>query len=150
MNNFLYNIIIMSREARDSYYSNCPARNGIDRGLSNYEPHWVVDEKIKYNNDIIRDDTYRLFLQTNANKIMDDEWLKMRKNSSCWNNPCVHIYPTRMNPKLFSEERKRANMVFTERTLPESFRCQNYADARMTKTPLSEYKISNLTCNGNC
>ena len=79
----------------DSYYANCPARS-YSRDLTNYKSNSMVNEYIKYENGITRDDDYRLFLQINADKLMDSEWLYLRKNDSCWNNACVHNYPLRM------------------------------------------------------
>ena len=70
--------------------------------------HYIIDdwacvvsdqtenEYIKYTNGIVRDDDYRLFLQTNAEKMMDSEWLFLRENYSCFNNACVHNYPLRI------------------------------------------------------
>ena len=36
-------------------------------------------------NGIVRDDDYRLFLQTNGNTLRDSEWLYLRQNYSCFN-----------------------------------------------------------------
>ena len=132
----------------DSYYANCPARS-YARDLTNYKTDSMVNEYIKYENGITRDDDYRLFLQTNGDKIMDSEWLYLRQNFSCFDNACVHNYPLRMNPKLFTEEREKANSLFTNKILGNNLKCQQFADYRMTKTPLSNYSV-NSGCGSNC
>jgi hypothetical protein len=132
----------------DNYYKNCPPKS-YSRGLTNYKNPWVNNELIKNKNEIIRDDDYRLFLQMNGEKLMDAEWLHLRNTQSCWNNACVHVYPTRQNPTTFTEERERANLLFKSSVLPDSFKCPNYADYRMTKTKLGSVNIVNR-CNGNC
>ena len=76
--------------------------------------------------------------------MMDSEWLYLRQNYSCFNNACVHNYPLRMDPKLFSEERKKADSLFKDNMLNNNVKCQQYADYRMTKTPLSNYSIPNV------
>ena len=139
----LYNIYYM-----DSYYANCPARS-YSRDLTNYKSNSMVNEYIKYENGITRDDDYRLFLQTNADKIMDSEWLYLRQNYSCFNNACVHDYPLRMNPKLFVQERERADSLFKKKFLSNDLKCQQFADYRMTKTPLSNYSID-TGCGKKC
>ena len=100
----------------DNYYSNCPPKMDDGRFLTNYKTSSCYNEYIKYMNGIVRDDDYRLFLQLNADKIMDSEWLHLRKNDSCWNNACVHKYPLRMDPRLFNQERVDTNMLFQKRS----------------------------------
>ena len=135
----------------DNYYTNCPPRS-YSRDLTNYKTPSMINEYIKYENGIVRDDDYRLFLQTNAEKMMDSEWLFLRENYSCFNNACVHNYPLRMNPKMFTEERKKADSLFKDKILNDNLKCPKFADYRMTKTPLSNYNVSNGNCskNGNC
>ena len=100
-------------------------------------------------NGITRDDDYRLFLQINADKLMDSEWLYLRKNDSCWNNACVHDYSLRMDPRFFAKESTDANLLFQKKELPNSFKCKKYSDYRMTETPLQDYQIDPNSCN-NC
>ena len=133
----------------DNYYKNCPPKMDDGRFTTNYKTDTSVNEYIKYMNGITRDDDYRLFLQINADKLMDSEWLYLRKNDSCWNNACVHNYPLRMNPKLFSQERERADSLFTKKFLNDNLKCQQFADYRMTKTPLSNYSIGS-GCDKKC
>ncbi len=129
----------------DNYYKNCPPRMDDGRFTTNYKTASSYNEYIKYVNGITRDDDYRLFLQLNANRLMDAEWIYLRQNDSCWNNACVHKYPLRMDPRDFAKERMDANLLFRSKVLPESFECAKYADYRCTETPLQS---SNST--GNC
>lgn len=134
----------------DNYYQNCPAKMDDARFLTNYKTASCNNEYIKYMNGIVRDDDYRLFLQLNGEKIMDSEWLYLKKNDSCWNNACVHKYNTRMDPRFFAQERENANLLFKTRELPQSFKCGKYVDYRLTTTPLQNYQ-SNSSCNkSNC
>ena len=64
----------------DNYYRNCPAKMDDGRFITNYKSSTCNNEYIKYVNGIVRDDDYRLFLQLNADKIMDSEWLYLIKN----------------------------------------------------------------------
>lgn len=132
----------------DNYYKNCPPKMDDGRFTTNYKTDSSINEYIKYMNGITRDDDYRLFLQINADKIMDSEWMYLRQNDSCWNNACVHNYPLRMDPRLFSQERENANMLFQKKDLPNSFKCTKYADYRMTETPLQNYQIEPNSCAG--
>ena len=87
----------------DNYYKNCPPKMDDGRFTTNYKTSSSIEEYIKYVNGITRDDDYRLFLQLNATKMMDSEWMWFRKNDSCWNNACVHNYSLRMDPKYFEQ-----------------------------------------------
>jgi hypothetical protein len=133
----------------DNYYKNCPPRMDDGRFTTNYKSDSSINEYIKYTNGITRDDDYRLFLQINANKLMDSEWLYLRENDSCWNNACVHQYPLRMDPRLFSQERENANMLFQQKELPTTFKCIDLVDYRMSETPMLNYKIDPMSCNKN-
>lgn len=131
----------------DNYYRNCPPRMDDGRFTTNYKTSSCYNEYIKYVNGITRDDDYRLFLQTNADKLMDAEWLYLRKNYSCWNNACVHNYPLRMDPRLFAQEMQNANKLFSQNELPGNLKCPRFADYRATQTPLQEMQVPTGDCN---
>ena len=134
----------------DNYYCNCPAMAGPGfRELTNYKSATCNNEYIKYVNGIVRNDDYRLFLQTNANAIANSEFIYFKENDSCFNNACVHKYPLRMDPRLFSKERENANELFTKKELPKSFECTKYPDYRLTDTGMNgQYIPPNKTkCN---
>jgi hypothetical protein len=102
------------------------------RHMTDYRPHTLLEEQIKYVNGITRDDEARLFLQGNAERIVDREWEYLKKNNSCWLNECVHKYPTRMYPPWFSDELKNYNSLADPNHQP--FLCASYGDYRMTET----------------
>ena len=131
----------------DNFYKNCPPKMDDGRFTTNYKSNSSINEYIKYMNGITRDDDYRLFLQINAEKLMDSEWLYLRKNDSCWNNACVHNYPLRMDPRYFDQERENANLLFQKKELPDDLKCQLYSDYRMNETPLQNYMVNPINCN---
>ncbi len=131
----------------DNYYKNCPPKMDDARFTTNYKSDSSINEYIKYMNGITRDDDYRLFLQINAEKLMDSEWLYLRKHDSCWNNACVHKYPLRMDPRLFQQERENSNMLFQRKELPENLKCTKYSDSRMSETQLQNYQVDPNSCN---
>ena len=101
----------------DNFFQNCPPMmEDGGRHLGDYKTATRRNEYIKYVNDIWRDDQYRLFLQLNAKKIMDRECAWHQKNNRCWVNDCVHIYPTRQNPRQFAQERAAYDSIFNMRT----------------------------------
>jgi hypothetical protein len=95
----------------DNFYKECPAMMSDGRLFTDYRSSVRTNEHLKRINGIKRDDEYRLFLQNNAKKIMDNQWATMRKYKSCWSNQCVHNYPVRMHYPWFSEERKKADSL---------------------------------------
>jgi hypothetical protein len=102
------------------------------RHMTDYRPRTHIEEQIKYVNGITRDDEARLFLQGNAEIIIDREWDKLRQTKSCWVNECVHKYPTYMHPPWFSEEMHNYNSLSQPNHAP--FTCTPYDDYRMTTT----------------
>lgn len=116
----------------DNYYKTCPPKMSDGRHMTDYRPHVQVEEQIKYVNGIVRDDEARMFLQGNAEKIMNREWEYLRKNKSCWVNECVHKYSTFMNPQMFSEELHNYNSLSNPQHKP--FVCPVYDDYRLTMT----------------
>ena len=89
----------------DNYYkTKCPPKMSDARFLTNYRSSTCNDEHFKHVNGITLDNEYRLFLQTNGDKILDSEWINLKKNNSCWENAFVHKYPLRMDPRDFTKE----------------------------------------------
>ena len=124
----------------DNFYKNCPPMMSDGRHLTDYRLATRRNEYVKYINNVVRDDLYRLFLQDNATKITDNEWNYQRKNSSCWENKCVHTYPSRTYAQHFIAEMnahnakprpyilQKAPILTAEQKLP----CQKYPDYRLT------------------
>lgn len=109
----------------DNYYQNCPPKmEDQGRHLSDFRTSTRRDEYIKYINDITRDDQYRLFLQLNGKRIMDNEWHYNKQFNRCWDNDCVHKYPLRTSNMQFAEEMNIYNSIYDMNTN------QMYAKAR--------------------
>lgn len=116
----------------DNYFKSCPPVMSDGRIFTDYRTSVRTNEYIKHINGIERDDEYRIFLQTNAQRIMDEQWKYLRENKSCWINECVHNYPTRMYPPLFNEERKATNAALNNLGTMNS--CQRFNDYRATES----------------
>ena len=114
----------------DNFFKSCPPKMSDGRHMTDYRPHTQIEEQIKYINGIVRDDETRLFLQGNAEKIMNNEWQFLRNTRSCWKNECVHNYPTRVYPPMFSQEMKNYNSLAVPGHAP--FVCTPYADYRLS------------------
>jgi hypothetical protein len=79
----------------DNVYADagCPSMMSDGRFGTNYEPNIYTNELIKMDNKLVRNDDYRLFLQKNATKLMDEEWQKMSQ-TKCRVKECVHNHNT--------------------------------------------------------
>lgn len=119
----------------DNFYHACPAKMSDQRHLSDFRSSTRRNEYIKYINDVTRDDQYRLFLQSNGAAIADREWQYNRMFNSCWENPCVHKYPTRINNELAAQERilydSEKNKATMQQLAPMRV-CDKFQDYRMT------------------
>lgn len=95
----------------DNFYFNCPAKSGPGfRELTNYAPNTTLNEYIAAQNQLSRDDEYRLYLQNNAEGIEYKEWDILRKKYSCFPNEC--IFDNNMSlvhPNTFKIEMDRWN-----------------------------------------
>lgn len=116
----------------DNYFKGCPPMMSDARFLADYRTDTRRNEYIKYKNRIVRDDTYRQFLQNNATKLMDNDWNYNRKNNSCWANECVHKYPTRSNNSWFVKEKQDYDSL--AKPNHQMHPCKIYKDYRMTQT----------------
>ena len=122
----------------DNYFLSCPPMMSDGRLFTDYRTDTRANEYVKYINHIQRDDDYRVFLQSNAETIMDNQWNYTRKHKSCWVNQCVHDYPTRMYPPWFTQERKAADSLFDPNRKTQ-YPCAKFNDYRMTNTKSSAY-----------
>jgi len=124
----------------DNFYLDCPPMMSDGRLFTDFRTAIRRDEGYKYMNGIVRDDEYRVFLQQNAEKIMDETWKYTSKNKTCWKNECIHNYPTRAYPPWFVEERKaydKLQLPKNKRT--EIYTCPRYEDYRATHTNSVRY-----------
>jgi len=88
----------------DNFFKGCPAVMEDARFLTDYQTSDRRNEYIKYINDIVRDDQYRLFLQLNGEAIIKRERDYNLVNNKCHANACVHNYPLRSLPRHFNQE----------------------------------------------
>ena len=117
----------------DNYYKNCPPMMSDGRLFTDYNSSTILNEQIKNTNGINRDDRYRLFLQQNAGKIMDNIWSAYSKMDNCWQNNCHHNYPTRYTLGNLMEEMRdynTTNVALTHNATGNN--CRVYQDMRMS------------------
>jgi len=122
----------------DNFFKTCPPKMSDGRLFTDFRTPVRREEYVKYINGIVRDDEYRLFLQQNAETILDQEFEYNKKTKSCWVNDCVHTYPTRVYPPWFAEERKNYDTL----QMPNRkvfFPCTQNADYRATQTKGTKY-----------
>jgi len=116
----------------DNFYKSCPPMMDDGRFLCDFRSGTVRNEYNKYINNINDDNNYRLFLQRNASKIMENQWFKLKKNNSCWKNECVHNYPNMVYPPWFVDERNNYNNLQNPNR-KINFPCKHFSDYRLTK-----------------
>lgn len=120
----------------DNFYNSCPAKMSDQRFLTDHRSSTRRNEYIKYINDVYRDDQYRLFLQLNGAEILDKEWQYNKQFNSCWENPCVHKYPTRINNEQAAQELMLYNSLSNKNTnvpLAPLRKCEHFNDYRLNK-----------------
>ncbi len=122
----------------DNYFKASPAKMSDGRIFTDYRTATTREENNKYNNKIYRDDDYRVFLQKNAEKILDSNWEEYKKNVGSKTIECVHTYPTRVVPSSFREERVKYDTLF-EKNRDFIYPCQQMNDYRLTQTKGSKY-----------
>ena len=118
----------------DNRYTGCPPKMSDGRLFLDARSATVINEDIKRINDIKGDDNnYRMFLENNAVKLMNNEWQHARKTKSCWKNECVHVYPTRVAPQSFYTELSNYNqLAIPKQSRTKFFPCEQMQDYRMT------------------
>ena len=98
----------------DNYFIGCPPKMGGFREMTSYYPNTVLNEQIRFNNDIRRDDEYRYFLQQNAENLEKTEWDYLRSNYSCFPNECIFDNKrTLVHPKTFNDEIKKYDTLIS-------------------------------------
>jgi len=103
------------------------------RHFTDYKTATRRNEYIKYINGIVRDDDYRAFLQYNATQIANNEWDYNQSVMGCWQNGCVHVYPTRILPQDMNKEIAAFDSLFDPSKPKVNTSCPVYADYRMTE-----------------
>jgi hypothetical protein len=71
-------------------YFNCPPRMSDGRHFTDYRPSCDVNNLITANNGVVSSFDYRMFLQENAEKLMDLNRVYVVQKNAC--SPCVEPY----------------------------------------------------------
>ena len=121
----------------DNYFKIGPAKMSDARIFTDYRTATTREEYNKHTVNIIRDDDYRLYLQQNAENILDNEWDKNKKSYYVGNKNCIHNYTTAVNPKTFYVETSKYDSTY--HTNKNIYPCQQLNDYRLTHTKLCKY-----------
>lgn len=143
----------------NNYFQNCPPIMSDGRHFTDWKGATRRNEYIKYINDTIRDDDYRMMLQCNGAKFMDKEWEHYSRKMNCWNNTCIHNYPTRTLPQFFPQELQAFNDSMDPNKPKLRNTCPQFRDYRLNtnhkglmcsdneKTKTKTFKPSELISN---
>jgi len=111
----------------DNYYKDiCPAVLSDGRYLQDFRASATREQRMKRINDIDNENDFRIFLQTNASIIMDEQLKMLKDNYSCFTTPCIHDYPSRVSVSQMYEEMDR----YTNNV---QMKCNNGFDYRLGK-----------------
>lgn len=116
----------------DNFFQGCPAKMSDGRIFTDYRPHTQMEEQIKFVNGLTRDDEARMFLQRNAETIMNKEWDYNKSSNSCWKSECIHKYGTYISPQEMVEQMNNYNKLGERLRAP--FTCPTVKDYRMTES----------------
>ena len=117
----------------DNYFQNCPPKMGGFREITDYQTNAFTNELMKQKLNIVRDDQYRVYLQTHGQQILDNTWNYFKDNYSCWNNQCIFTNPrTMVNPIVFPAEMKRWNGLM-DNTNIYYYPCETKPDYRLNR-----------------
>lgn len=126
----------------DNVYKGCPAKMEDARFLTDYRSADTRELYTKSINGFVRDDEYRMFLQNNADVILDKEWDFLTEKNLCRNKVCVHTLPTRATHGSNTTELHLYNSVTSGKIKQEDDkfpRCEKYPDYRLSHTNKSTY-----------
>ena len=116
----------------DNYFKIGPAKMADGRIFTDYRTATTREEYNKFKNNIVRDDDYRMYLQSNAEVIIDKEWIFNKNLYAVKNINCIHNYATSVNPKTFYDERTKYDSI--KNTRENLYPCKSMNDYRMTQT----------------
>jgi len=95
----------------DNFFKECPPMMSDGRFTTDYRTPTRREQYNQIKNNILDNNDYRLYLQTNADGIMSDTFEHLRSTSSCFPNSCIHKCPTRSNMLLDLAEMDTYNAV---------------------------------------
>jgi len=126
----------------DNYYKNCPPAFSDSRNLTDYRSSQVREEIFKYNHSILSENQARTFRINNGEKLMNTEWVNMRRANSC--HPQKVNFHT--NPRtLVTTEYNNAELLAyngripTPKFNPEMYNMNN--DYRLTYTHINKSTV---------
>ena len=126
----------------DNYRHNCPALMSDGRYLADWRTANTREQFNKAMNGFTNDNEFRVFMQLNAEKIIDNEWNMMRKNQSCNPKTCIHSLPTTPCPGSNIKELRLYDAVRSHKLSkadPGYPVCTTMPDYRITHTNQSKY-----------
>ena len=126
----------------DNFFKDCPAVMSDGRAFTDYRTSSRREQYNKMINGIVREDDYRMFLQQNANTIMDNVWsIEKGKANKCQSKTCIHKEPSRTTSGANAEELKVYNAVKLGQMDPQAPRvaCSQSSDYRMSVTPKTTF-----------
>lgn len=116
----------------NNYFQECPPLMSDGTHFTDWMSSDIRNDTIKTSHNIVRDDHYRVFLQQNGEKIIDFLWNENNKSMKCENNPCIHIYPTRVTYPMMDEEYNNYNYYMLN--LRNKHKCKKYNDYRINNS----------------
>jgi hypothetical protein len=108
------------------------------RDFTDWRSSTRIIESIKLKNGLKRDDDTRIFLQENANDMMNGDFNFYKKNMTCGDVECIHgIYPTRMYSSWFVRQRNNYDSSMQKNT-----NYKNVNDDKFKCQPLHDYRLN--------
>ena len=120
----------------DNFYLNCPAKM-YSRDFTDWRSSTRIVESLKLKNGLKRDDDTRIFLQDNANNMINGDYNFYKKHMTCGDIQCIHSgFPTRMYSPWFVQQRNNydASMIGNTNYMnvnDKKFKCQPLKDYRL-------------------
>ena len=110
----------------DNFFKGCPPKMGGFREITEYKTNAFMENDLQRYFGTPRDDMYRVYLQQNGMNLMNNEWIYLRNNHSCFANRCIYSNPrTLVPPVVFTNDMHIYNNV------PQGIPCKQYADYRL-------------------
>lgn len=116
----------------DNNYLGCPAMMSDGRFLTDFRSATTVNEHLKYINGLGNHTDYRMFLQKNAGKLIENEREYHKNTNRCFENECIHKSPVLATTPMFVDEMNQYNKIGNK---PQKMSgCVKFVDYVMTET----------------
>lgn len=116
----------------DNFFKLGPAKMSDARVFTDYRTATTREEYNKQKNKLFKDNEYRIYLQENAEYIIENEWQNNKKLYFVNNTNCIHNYNTAVDPQTFYVERSKYDTIYGKKN--NLYPCQQYSDYRLTYT----------------